>query len=206
MSISGFEYAQARLQARHGARPDGVTWRRLHASASLEHFLEACGRSGLSPWVAELHPDQSPQRVERALAGAFRRHAEEVASWLPPPWQPAVRWSGELPFPGGRDGDTDAWRASWPHASPDRRAALGALTALLDEHRERMQSANLEEDGWGLRDELDQKLSRLFRRHTREPVAALCHLALTALDLERLRGAVLRRLLFSDVESEASWV
>ncbi len=202
MSISGFEYAQARLQARHGNRPDRAAWRRLHASASLEHFLDACARTGLEPWVAELHADQDPHQIERALGTAFGHYVDEVASWLPPRWQPVVRQQPS----GRREASLDEWRALWPREPRAGTARLEAFVALLDAHRARMRSSDLEQDGWRLCDRLEDELTRLFRVHPRQPVTALAHLALVALDLERLRGAVLRRRLFPDVASEASWV
>lgn len=202
MSIAGFEYAQARLQARHGDRPDRAAWRRLHASASVEHFLDACARTGLARWVVDVHADQDARQIERALAAAFDRYVGEVASWLPPRWQPAVRGQPS----GRREADVDEWRALWPRTSRAERAQLEAFVALLDAHRERMQSADAGDEGWRLRDRLEGELTHLFRREPRQPVTPLSHLALVALDLEKLRGAVLCRVLFPDLVSEASWV
>jgi hypothetical protein len=45
------------------------------------------------------------------------------------------------------------------------------------------------------RELLDARLERLFRRHPLSPVAVLAHLALTALDVDRLRGALAVRAL-----------
>ncbi len=45
---------------------------------------------------------------------------------------------------------------------------------------------------------LAEKLVYEFRRHTHQPVAAFLHLALVALDLERLRSALVRRTLFAE--------
>lgn len=202
MSITGFDYAQARLQSRHGSRPGAADWRRLHASGSLEHFLDACGRTGLAPWVAELHPGQDAHVTDSALAAAFERYEDEVASWLPSRWQSSVR---DAPF-GRRDADVEAWRSEWPRTSGAERARLDELVDALTAHQQRMRSADMQEDGWRLGDALEAGLQRLFRRCTLQPAAPLCHLALIALDLHRLRGAVLRRALFPDVTSEVSWV
>lgn len=202
MSISGFEYAQARLQARHGSRPDAAAWRRLHASTSLEHFLEACARTGLEAWVADLHAGQQAHQIERALGAAFDRYVDEVASWLPRRWQPTLRRQPS----GRRDVNLEAWRALWPRTSRAERAQLEAFVTLLDAHRKRMRDAGREDDGWRLCDRLQSELTRLFRRAPRQPVTPLAHLALIALDVRRLRGAALRRALFPDVASEASWV
>ena len=46
------------------------------------------------------------------------------------------------------------------------------------------------------RRDLAQTLTRIFRRHGGSPAAVFCHLALVALELERLRGDLVRRRLF----------
>ena len=54
-------------------------------------------------------------------------------------------------------------------------------------------------DGWPLRRALQARLALLFRRAMLDPAAAFIFLALTALDLERLRGELLRRAAFPGV-------
>ena len=51
--------------------------------------------------------------------------------------------------------------------------------------------------GWVLRGSLRAQLSLLLRRATLEPAAAFIHLALCALDLERLRAELLIRYVFA---------
>ena len=46
------------------------------------------------------------------------------------------------------------------------------------------------------RRDLAHAVTRLFRRHGASPAAVFCHLVLVALDLERLRGGLVRRRLF----------
>ena len=53
------------------------------------------------------------------------------------------------------------------------------------------------------RRDLAQTVTRLFRRHGGTPVAVFCHLALVALDLERLRGDLVRRALFEPAKEAA---
>jgi hypothetical protein len=48
------------------------------------------------------------------------------------------------------------------------------------------------------RQALLSKLTTAFRKYSFQPAAAFCHLALVALDLEMLRGDLLRRKLFSE--------
>jgi len=52
-------------------------------------------------------------------------------------------------------------------------------------------------DGVALREQLGAQLSRLFRAAAGTLVATLCHLALMALDFERLRGGLVNRSLFA---------
>jgi hypothetical protein len=51
-------------------------------------------------------------------------------------------------------------------------------------------------DGWPLRRALEARLTLLFRRAMLDPAAAFVFLALAALDLERLRGELVRRAAF----------
>ena len=54
--------------------------------------------------------------------------------------------------------------------------------------------------GTQLRRALQARLSLLLRRATLEPAAAFIHLALSALELERLRGELLGRKLFANAK------
>jgi hypothetical protein len=51
-------------------------------------------------------------------------------------------------------------------------------------------------DGWPLRRALEAQLTLLFRRAMLDPAVAFIFLALAALDLERLRGELVRRAAF----------
>ncbi len=87
------------------------------------------------------------------------------------------------------------WRALWP----ERAAGTKRLTAFADvmrRHFERLAMAGPQETSAPHRQDLTSRLARMFRRHGASPVAVFCHLALVALDLERLRGGLSRRRLF----------
>jgi hypothetical protein len=91
------------------------------------------------------------------------------------------------------------WLAEWRRRIP---ASQRADNATLDEAG-RALSAHLAafrdrtvRDGWPLRRALQARLSLLFRRAIVDPSAAFIFLALAALDLERLRGEILRRVIF----------
>jgi hypothetical protein len=90
------------------------------------------------------------------------------------------------------------WRAEWVRRLPVRITAaelLPDLVRLLAEHAAAFREP-LEVDGWALRRALHARLTQLFRRATLEPAAAFIFLALSALDCERLRGEILRRVVF----------
>jgi len=98
------------------------------------------------------------------------------------------------------------WRAHWqaltPPADAHTRQLLGLLCRGIDAH-----VARLLEDGPAasvLRGELTERLSRLFRAAAGTAVATACHLALLALDLERLRGGLVRRRVLAADAREAA--
>jgi len=89
------------------------------------------------------------------------------------------------------------WRAEWERRAPAEgdsglRAELGrTLVAHLAAFHD-----PVVKDGWPLRRALQARLTLLFRRAMLDPAAAFAYLALIALDLERLRGELLRRAAF----------
>jgi len=93
------------------------------------------------------------------------------------------------------------WRAEWRRRLPrggggeDTRASLGWLAGALDAHRAALRDPALT-DGTTLRRALQAKLTLLFRRTVLEPAAAFVFVAQIGLDLERLRGELLRRAAF----------
>ncbi|HTR56763.1 MAG TPA: hypothetical protein VMM27_01165 [Casimicrobiaceae bacterium] len=97
------------------------------------------------------------------------------------------------------DGLFGAWRREWIRRMPQ--GALAA-TAGVDQIARELAAyrgapaAAVSGDGIALRRALASRLSLQFRRVTLEPSAALVYLALIALDLERLRGELLRRAIF----------
>lgn len=90
------------------------------------------------------------------------------------------------------------WRAEWQRRVPRRATGAPALTdlvRLLSEHIAAF-STPVIPDAWALRRSLHARLSRLFRRAMLDPAAAFIFLLLSALDGERLRGEILRRVAF----------
>jgi hypothetical protein len=91
-----------------------------------------------------------------------------------------------------------AWVAQWRARRPAR-AAPGAgerhLQRLLEQHAAAF-AAPAPSDGWALRSDLRARLAALRRRVMLEPAEAFVHLALAALEWERLRGELVRRAAF----------
>jgi hypothetical protein len=95
------------------------------------------------------------------------------------------------------------WRALWPEKKPAQQQALNALINQVRQHREIFAQLSLNMT-WRQRQQLTNKLTMLFRKYAYQPVAVFIHLLLVALDMERLRGAIMQRSLFPDyVEKSA---
>lgn len=92
-----------------------------------------------------------------------------------------------------------AWRDEWRRRVPRDALADPALLADLERafalHFRCFGAASIR-DGWPLRRALQARLTALFRRAMLDPVAVFVFVALCALDLERLRGELLRRAAF----------
>ena len=91
------------------------------------------------------------------------------------------------------------WRALWPKQNAGDAAALNALAHAVQAQVELLARAGGEESSAPHRRDLERAAARLFRRHAASPTAVFSHLVLTALDLERLRGGIVRRQLFGPV-------
>jgi hypothetical protein len=92
-----FAYVQARLQARHGMRPDERVWRRLESVGELGAYLQVARNSTLRPWVAGLHAEHGAHDIEFTLRQQYRRTVDEVTQWMPAGWHGPVSWVRRLP-------------------------------------------------------------------------------------------------------------
>jgi hypothetical protein len=245
IDCGSLEYAHARLLARHGERPDEAAWRRLEALREIAPLLDVARSTALRPWLVGIGAQTPVHQVEATLRGHWRALVDEVAAWMPAPWQPSVAWCAVWPdlallqhlARGGEPApwmlDDALWRELASAAAPARAAVLSAgpcaalapawpvphtlaqawrdewlrrlpqapgdtlaqLMRMLNDHGNAFAQANPSQ-GWLQRSALRARLSLLLRRATLEPAAAFIHLALCALDLERLRAQILPRLLF----------
>jgi hypothetical protein len=118
-----------------------------------------------------------------ALADAWRAPEHVDRAWL-------AEWRRRLPA-NARDGDDAGARAT-----PDStRHSLEALVRALRAHARVFRLA-VPSQGWALRGSLRSELVHLLRRSSLQPAIAFVHLALCALDFERLRAELLRRVIF----------
>jgi hypothetical protein len=145
----------------------------------LEHLL-----AGHTPdWARDDPVYASLASVETPVRGA--RLVDTPLSPLASPHDPTTtlgdRWLSH-------------WRALWPRTR--ERRWLDHLVALVVSHRARLIRAGASDTSSHHRADLGHAVVRLFRRRSATPVALLCTLLLLALDLERLRGGLVRRRLF----------
>jgi len=89
----------------------------------------------------------------------------------------------------------DEWRRRLPARHTDDPRLVDELAHAMSAHLAAFRDPAVR-DGWPLRRTLQARLALLFRRAMLDPAAAFAYLALTALDLERLRSELLRRAAF----------
>jgi hypothetical protein len=90
-----------------------------------------------------------------------------------------------------------AWRARWPSPGAAVQADLDGLVAALAAHLEAFRRSPPRQ-AWTLRQQLRERLRAAFHGLPLSPAAPFVYLALVALDLERLRRALLDRALFPE--------
>ena len=197
MRAGELDYALARVAARFGERPDDIAWRTIAVIRDMSALVDAVLQGPLHRWSVGLGSSADAHAIEATLRANWRALVAEVRGWMPRQWQPAVDWAGALVdlATDTRDGiDAEAalagWQREWWRRAP--RAArddppLRTLGRMLAQHR----AARIEP-----RRALCVRLERLYRRSTLDPAAAFVFLALSALDLERLRGELVQRALF----------
>ena len=159
---------------------DAVSWviwlARLRLLVHLQTGRKAPG------WVAR---DASLRLMLDGEGGLDPRYLEDSGA------QALVR-----PQDGLVEAWTLEWRSRWPARTKEATANLEAFRSLLENHFHVFRRAK-PDSAWHLRKELRERLRLRFHRHTLEPVVPFIYLTLTALDLERLRGALISRALFS---------
>lgn len=152
----------------------------------LPLLAHAARRQSLPTWVArdsQLHPLLGPDGVlsPPALISAGGE------ALLVPPDDLGGAWLGE-------------WRRRWPASDRCVLVNLERLVALIQRHAGAFVQGGAEA-AWPLRRELRERMRLDFHRLPLQPTAILAFLALVALDLERLRAALMQRALFGTQEA-----
>lgn len=122
--------------------------------------------------------------------GTPEERAAALANTVLAPLEPAL---------AGRSSPGAAWSAHWqtllPRSDARTQYCLDVLLQTMERHeQDLLRAADTAEP---LRSELANRMQRLLRIAEGTVIVTVCHLALVALDLERLRGGLARRCLFS---------
>jgi hypothetical protein len=143
----------------------------------LPLLLHLARGGAAAPWMTRdqawrpLLDERASPDARRALLTAARADPQQLmGTWI-------ARWRARRPA------------AAAPSASEQR------LLQLLERHAVAFGAAGTV-DGWALRRELQSRLVALMRRAMLEPAEAFVHIALAALEGERLRGELVRRAAF----------
>lgn len=118
-----FAFAQARLQARYGARPSAAAWSHIEATGSLASLLQLVRGTVLGRWTGRLGDRPGVHLVELRLREEWQREVAEVAAWQPRPWRFAIDWLRWVPYlPGleklARGGHPQSWMRADPVLGP----------------------------------------------------------------------------------------
>jgi len=96
IDAGSLEVAHARVWARHGQRPDDALWRRIEATRSLAGVLELAQGSALVRWLEGIGAAADIHAIELAMRRHWRERVDELAAWMPRPWQAAIEWCAVL--------------------------------------------------------------------------------------------------------------
>lgn len=92
-----FGYAQARVQARLGARVTTADWQRLNGTRELAALLQLAAATPLASWTRDLAPHLPVHALEARLRQHWRASVDEAAAWQPAAWRAAIAWLRWLP-------------------------------------------------------------------------------------------------------------
>lgn len=146
-------------------------------------FERLAGAQGLPTWARE---DQRLQALleDDGIPSPLALKRQGLATIAAPgdPEQVADRWIQE-------------WRSRWPASRRAQRRPLEAFCQELDAHLQAFRHASAE-TAWALRRRLRDHLGLRLHQRLLQPLTVFLYLALILLDLERLRGDLLRRCVF----------
>jgi hypothetical protein len=159
---------------------EAVSWLRWLPLLPLLAHLQA---GGMMPKWANGDPFLRALLDDEGALSRQRLEGEGAQCLLQPGQDLPVAWVEE-------------WRRRWPPCSLAASRALTALRDLLLDHVQGFSKVPAE-SAWRLRRELRERLRLRFHQQLLQPTIPFIYLALTALDLERLRAALVTRILFS---------
>lgn len=118
-----FAFAQARMQARFGARPTMADWQQIEATRDVGALLQLLREGPLGRWTARLPARPGVHEMERRLREEWLHAVDEVASWQPEHWRSATRWMRWIVYlPSlqkiARGGRSLAWMRADPVLGP----------------------------------------------------------------------------------------
>ena len=157
----------------------GILWLRWIAYLPALQKLARGGRA--QAWMrddAVLGPIVAREPRERAKA-LRRTQLAPLARGFQPPHEMAATW-------------TMHWRQFWPSRDADRAPIEALIRMTSHERRLLAQLPDSARSTDTLRD-LERRFQLGFRRHPLSPAAAVAYLGLLALDLRRMRGALVTR-------------
>lgn len=100
----------------------------------------------------------------------------------------------------------DGWSETWPEVRPDVERSLLQLRSALEKNAEAIRlDPSIHPVGPKLRAPLTARLNSLFRKYSGQVAAVFAHIALMSLDLERMRGGLVIRALFTDPARRPQW-
>lgn len=159
----------------------------------LPHVSHLARGGSVRPWMLE-DPELAPlaredfQRRREALAAS---PFSDVASAIIDKRPPLDAW-------------LDSWESTWPPSGTE--PALDGLRQLLRSHiLAIVQETDRQPTGPDLRGHIAERLTAMFRRESGKIGAVFAHLALMLLDLERLRGGLVLRVLFPNPQERPQW-
>lgn len=87
------------------------------------------------------------------------------------------------------------WRSLWPGKTTEQ-TGLDALVQIFSNYLDFLRSAASSGETASKQDSIENQLARMTRSHRQQPAAMFSFVGLLALDLQRLRGELVRRALF----------
>lgn len=90
------EYAQARMSARLGGRPDERLWHQARSARSVAALLDMARSSRAASYVTGIEAGADGDEIELAMRQQLRSRIAEAAGWAPLAWRASLVWTQHL--------------------------------------------------------------------------------------------------------------